>query len=62
MVSVTALDVPYCVVTTTDPVQLLVGTFSEIDVFVQEIVGTDTPFSATVPGELRKFWPAMVIC
>jgi hypothetical protein len=55
MVKVTAFDVPYRVVTVTGPVQLLVGTCSEIEVLVHEVVGTVTPFSVTVPGELRKF-------
>ena len=62
MVRVTVLDVPYWVVTATGPVQLLVGTCKEIDVLLHEFVGTDTPFSVTVPVELRKFCPVIVIC
>jgi hypothetical protein len=62
MVKVTAFDVPYCVVTTTGPVQLFVGTSREIEVLLHEVVGSDTPFSVTLPGAVRKFWPAIVIC
>ena len=60
MVSVTALDVPYCVVTVTSPVQLFVGASKEMEVLPHEVVGKDTPFSFTVPGDERKFWPVIV--
>jgi hypothetical protein len=61
-VKVTAFDAPYCVVTTTGPVQLLVGAGREIDELPHEVVGSTTPFSVTLPGDARKFCPLMVIC
>ncbi len=60
IVSVTVFEVPYCVVTATDPVQLLVGACRLMEVFVQPVVGTVTPFNVTVPAVLRKFCPVMV--
>jgi hypothetical protein len=29
---------------------------------LHDVVGSDTPFNITLPGAVRKFWPAIVIC
>jgi hypothetical protein len=61
-VNVTAFEVPHCVVTVTDPVQLFVGTVIVIAVLLHEVVGTVTPFSETDPDVVRKFCPMIVTC